>query len=189
MVPRSAKPAAAHPDIERVLLDEDQIQARIQELGARISRDYAGRKLALVGILKGSVVFLGDLMRAITVDCALDFMGVSSYAGANSTGVIRVLLDLRESPEGKDLLIIEDVMDTGLTLHYLLENLRTRKPRSLEVCAFLDKPECRRVKVSAKYVGFKIPNEFVVGYGLDYRERYRNLPYIGVLRKALEVGH
>lgn len=178
----------AHPDIERVLLDEAKIRARIRELGERISRDYEGRRLTLVGILKGSVVFLGDLMRSITVDCALDFMGVSSYMGANSTGVVRVLLDLRESPEGKDLLIVEDIMDTGLTLHYLLENLKTRNPGSLEICAFLDKPECRKVKVSAKYVGFKIPNEFVVGYGLDYRERYRNLPYIGVLKKSVQAA-
>ncbi len=180
----SARSAPRHPDIERVLLDEATIQARIRELGEGISRDYAGRRLTLVGILKGSVVFLGDLMRAISLNCSVDFMGVSSYSGANSTGVVRLILDLRESAEGKDLLIVEDIMDTGLTLHYLLENLRTRGPRSLEVCALLDKPECRRVPVRAKYVGFKIPNEFVVGYGLDYQEKYRNLPYIGVLRKG-----
>lgn len=178
-----ARSAPVHPDIERVLLDESTIQARIKELGGQISRDYAGRPLILVGILKGGIVFLGDLLKAVTADCAVDFMCLSSYSGKGTTGVVRLLLDLRESAEGKDLLVVEDIMDTGLTLHYLLENLRTRNPRSLEVCALLDKPDCRKVAVSAKYVGFRIPNEFVVGYGLDYNEKYRNLPYVGVLRK------
>ncbi len=178
-----ARSAPVHPDIERVLLDESTIQARIKELGGQISRDYAGRPLILVGILKGSVVFLGDMLKAVTADCAVDFMCLSSYSGKGTTGVVRLLLDLRDSAEGKDLLVVEDIMDTGLTLNYLLENLRTRNPRSLEVCALLDKPDCRKVSVSAKYVGFKIPNEFVVGYGLDYNEKYRNLPYVGVLRK------
>lgn len=173
-----------HPDIERILLDETQLRSRIKEIGDQISRDYAGRKLTLVGILRGSVVFLGDLMRAVTADCSVDFMCLSSYSGKGSTGVVRVLLDLRDNAEGRDLLIVEDIVDTGLTLHYLLDNLRTRNPRSLEICALLDKPECRKVDVKAKYVGFKIPNEFVVGYGLDYNESYRNLPYVGVLRQG-----
>ena len=172
-----------HSDIESVLIDEDKIQARVRELGAQISRDYRGRDLTLVGILKGGVVFLGDLLKSVTTDCSIDFMCLSSYSGKASTGVVRVLLDLRDSPEGKDLVVVEDIMDTGLTLSYLLENLETRKPRSLEVCALLDKPDCRKVPVKAKYVGFKIPNEFVVGYGLDYNERYRNLPYVGVLKR------
>jgi len=172
-----------HPDIERVLLSEQKIRGRIKELGETISRDYAKRPLLLIGILKGSVVFLADLMRSISSDCMVDFMCVSSYAGSGSTGQVRVLLDLRESVEGKDVLIVEDIMDTGLTLQYLLENLKTRNPRSLEICALLDKPECRKVPVKAKYTGFKIPNAFVVGCGLDYNERYRHLPYIGVLKK------
>jgi hypoxanthine phosphoribosyltransferase len=172
-----------HPDIERVLIDEKRLQARIAELGLEISRDYQGRELTLIGILKGGVVFLGDLLKSVTVDCAIDFMSVSSYAGKTHTGVVRMLLDLRDNPEDKDLLVVEDIMDTGLTLGYLLENLATRKPRSLEVCALLDKPECRKVPVKAKYVGFKIPEAFVVGYGLDFNEKYRNLPYVGVLRR------
>lgn len=176
--------ALQHPDIERILLGTDEIDSRIQELGRRISQDYAGRQLMLIGILKGSVIFLGELMRAITVDCSVDFMCLSSYSGEGSTGVVRMLLDLRESPEGKDLLIVEDIVDTGLTLSYLLENLKTRRPRSLEICAFLDKPECRKKEVNAKYIGFPIPDEFVVGFGLDYNERYRNLPYVGVLKNS-----
>ena len=174
---------SAHRDIERVLLDESTIATRIKELGRQISHDYAGRGVTLVGILKGSVIFLGDLMRAIEADCSVDFMCLSSYEGKGSTGVVRVLLDLRDNAEGKDLLIVEDIVDTGLTLHYLLENLKTRNPRSLEICALLDKPECRKVPVQAKYVGFSIANEFVVGFGLDYNEKYRNLPYIGVLKR------
>lgn len=178
-----SQPAATvHPDIERILLDQAQIRARIAELGGRITRDYAGRELVLVCILKGSVVFLGDLMRAIALDCRIDFMCLSSYEGKDSTGVVRVLLDLRESAQGKDILIVEDIVDTGLTLHYLMENLKTREPRSLEICAFLNKQECRKTSVKPKYVGFDIPNAFVVGFGLDFNEKYRNLPYVGVLR-------
>jgi hypoxanthine phosphoribosyltransferase len=176
-------PSRVHPDVEKILLDEGKIAARIKELGEQISRDYAGRSLTLVGILKGSVVFMADLMRAITIPCTIDFMAVSSYSGAASTGAVRLNLDLRETAEGKDLLIVEDVVDTGLTLHYLEELLKARGPRSLEICALLDKPECRKTKVQAKYVGFKIPNEFVVGCGLDYNEQYRGLPYVGVLKR------
>ena len=172
-----------HPDIERVLLDEATIQGRIKEIAAQITRDYQGRSLLLVGILRGSVMFMGDLMKSIGVDCQIDFMNVSSYAGSASTGNVRVLLDLRESCEGKDLLIVEDVIDTGLTLRHLVDILKTRNPRSLEICALLDKPMCRKVEVKAKYVGFEIPNEFVVGYGLDFNEKYRNLPYVGVLKR------
>lgn len=151
-------------------------------MGEQISRDYAGKELLLVGILRGSVMFMGDLMKALRIDCPIDFMGLSSYAGKQSTGNVRVLLDLRESCEGKDLLIVEDVVDTGLTLKHLLDILKTRQPRSVEVCALLDKPMCRKVEVKAKYTGFKIPNEFVVGFGLDFNEKYRNLPYVGVLK-------
>lgn len=174
-----------HRDIERVLLDEAQIQERIRELGRQLSADYQGRSPLLVGILKGSLVFLADLMRQISVDFSVDFMCLASYSGAGSTGVVRLLLDLRESAEGRDLLIVEDIVDTGLTLSYLNQNLRTRNPRSVEICTLLDKPGARKVRVQPKYVGFKIPGEFVVGYGLDYEERYRNLPFVGVLRKSV----
>ena len=178
-----ARGACVHPDIERVLIDEGRIQQRVRELGQEISRDYRGRDLTLVGILKGGAVSLADLMKSVTMDCSIDFMSVSSYAGKTSTGAVRVLLDLRDNPEGKDLLVVEDIMDTGLTLNYLLANLATRKPRTLEVCALFDKPQRRRVPAQAKYVGFALPDDFVVGYGLDYREKYRNLPYVGVLRR------
>ena len=177
-----APAARVHPDIERVLIDETRIRRRVRELGAQISRDYRGRDLTMVGILKGGVVFLADLLKSVSVDCSIDFMCLSSYSGQEPTGVVRVLLDLRDNPQGKDLLVVEDIMDTGLTLSYLLENLATRKPRSLEVCALLDKPKSRKAEVQAKYVGFEIPEAFVVGYGLDYYEKYRNLPYVGVLR-------
>lgn len=176
--------APGHPGIERILIDSAALQARVRELGQEISRDYAGRTPTLLGILKGSVVFLGDLLKALTIECSVDFLSVSSYSGRRSTGEVRMLLDLRESAAGKDLLIVEDIMDSGLTLHYLLESLKARSPASLEICALLDKPQCRKVEVRAKYVGFRIPNEFVVGYGLDYLERYRNLPYVGVLKSG-----
>jgi len=173
-----------HPDVEKILIAPAALQARVRELGREISCDYAGRQPTLLGILKGSVVFLGDLLRAITLDCSVDFISVSSYSGRGSTGEVRMLLDLRESAAGKDLIIVEDIMDSGLTLHYLLHALKARRPRSLEVCALLDKPECRKINVKAKYVGFRIPNEFVIGYGLDYYEKYRNLPYVGVLKSG-----
>ncbi|HVE12038.1 MAG TPA: hypoxanthine phosphoribosyltransferase [Elusimicrobiota bacterium] len=175
---------AVHPDVERVLLDTAAVQARIQELGAQITRDYAGKKPVFIGILKGGVMFLADLLRAADLDCQVDFMCLASYSGASSSGVVRLLLDLRESITDRDVLVVEDIVDTGLTLSYLLQNLKTRRPRSLEICTLLDKAECRKVRVEPKYVGFKIPNEFVVGYGLDFEEAYRNLPYIGVLKKS-----
>lgn len=180
----STRAVSVHPDVNKVLLDEAALSARIRELGAQITRDYAGRRLMIVGVLKGSVLFLADLLRAIgsEVDVEVDFVAVSSYAGQSSTGTVRVLLDLRASPEGKDLLLVEDIVDTGLTLTSLTETLRAHKPRSLEVCTLLDKPDCRKTPFTPKYVGFKIPNEFVVGFGLDYDERYRQLPYVGVLR-------
>ena len=176
--------ATLHPDVTKVLLSEDVLRARIRELGAQITRDYAGRRLLVVGVLKGSLIFMADLLRAIgsEVDVHVDFLAVSSYAGTASTGTVRVLLDLRENPEGRDVLVVEDIVDTGLTLSSLTETLRARKPRSLEVCTLLDKPECRKTAFQPKYSGFKIPNEFVVGFGLDYDERYRQLPYVGILR-------
>ena len=176
---------ALHPDIAKVLLDADAIKRRVRELGERITADYAGRPPLLIGILRGSVLFLSDLMREIKLDCTVDFICLASYEGGlSSTGVVRTLLDLRESASGMDVLVVEDIVDTGLTLSYLLQSLRARNPRTLEICTLLDKPDCRKAPVSPKYAGFKIPNEFVIGYGLDYQERYRNLPYIGVLKAS-----
>ena len=177
-----------HPDIERVLISESEISGRISELAREIDADYAGQSPVLVGILKGSVFFLSDLMRRLTVDCRVDFMCVSSYEGERSTGVVRLTLDLRENVQDRDVLLIEDIIDTGLTLGYLRQNLMTRKPRSLEIVSLLDKPEARKVRIEPRYRGFKIPNEFVVGYGLDYNERYRNLPFIGVLKREAQPG-
>jgi len=173
-----------HHALSKVLLDEAALAARIAELGAQITRDYSGKRLMVVGVLKGSVIFLADLLRAIgpEVDVEMDFVAVSSYAGAASTGAVRTLLDLRQSPEGKHLLLVEDIVDTGLTLTSLTETLRAHRPSSLEVCTLLDKPDCRKTPFQPKYVGFKIPNEFVVGFGLDYDERYRQLPCVGVLK-------
>ncbi len=170
-------------NIKKVLVSEEQIRARVKELGEQISRDYANKNPVLIGILKGSVFFLSDLMRALSIDCCIDFMSLASYSGEKSNGIVRLLLDLRETIEGRDVIIVEDIVDTGLTLSYLENILKTRNPRSLEICSLLDKPECRKISVKAKYVGFTIPNEFVVGYGLDLNEKYRNLPYIGVLKK------
>ncbi|MHB2026415.1 MAG: hypoxanthine phosphoribosyltransferase [Elusimicrobiota bacterium] len=180
-MPTKSNPIPA--GIERILIDEATLRAKIAEMGRRISQDYAGRNPLFLSILKGSVIFLADILREIDIACAIDFISVSSYEGADSTGVVRLNLDLKESAAGKDIIIIEDIIDTGLTLHYLIDNLKTRNPKSLEVCALLDKPECRRIPVKAKYVGFSIPNEFVVGFGLDFNEKYRNLPYVAALKK------
>ena len=179
--------APPHPDVKEVLLSESVLRGRIRELGEQITRDYAGRRLMVVGVLKGSVIFMADLLRAIgpAVDVVTDFVAVSSYAGTASTGTIRVLLDLRENPEGRDVLLVEDIVDTGLTLSSLTATLRARKPQSLEVCTLLDKPDARKTPFTPKYAGFKIPNEFVVGFGLDHDERYRQLPYVGVLKRTL----
>ncbi|MFH1726385.1 MAG: hypoxanthine phosphoribosyltransferase [Elusimicrobiota bacterium] len=176
--------ASRHPRIERVLFEADAIHKRVCELGRRITEDYSGRRPVLIAILKGSVIFLADLIREIRLDCPVDFIGMSSYAGdVVPTGVVRIVLDLRESVEGKDVLVIEDIVDRGLTISYLRENLLTRGPRSIEVCSLLDKPDCRKVPIQPKYRGFVIPDLFVIGYGLDYEELYRNLPYIGVLKQ------
>ena len=175
---------AVHPDIDRVLVSAEELEKRVAALGKQISADYKGKDLVMVGVLKGSVIFLADLMRHITSPASIDFICMSSYSGDTSTGVVRFLLDMRESAEGRDLLIVEDIVDTGLTLSYLLQNLATRKPRSVEICALLDKPASRKIRIDTKYVGFQIPDEFVVGYGLDYNEKYRNLPYVGVLKRS-----
>ncbi len=168
--------------IGETLVARDELQARVAQLGGEISRDYAGRELILVGVLKGAVLFLADLMRHIDVPCEIDFMAVSSYGSqTDSSGVVRILKDLDASIEGRDVLIVEDIIDSGLTLQYLMRNLRARQPASLEVCALLTKPERLRVDLSPRYIGFEIPNRFAIGYGLDHAQRYRNLDYVAAL--------
>jgi len=174
---------ALEAGVDEILIDEETLQRRVVELGARITEDYRERDLLLVCVLKGAVFFLADLMRAIDLPLEVDFMAISSYgAGVDSSGVVRILKDLDAPIEGRDVLVIEDIVDSGLTLSYLLRNLQARKPGSLDVCALLTKPERRRNHVPCRYIGFEIPNRFVIGYGLDFDERFRNLPYIGVVR-------
>jgi len=170
------------PELGEVLVTAEDLQRRVAELGREITRDYAGRRLLLVGVLKGAVFFLSDLMRAIDVPVEVDFMAVASYGSAtDSSGVVRILKDLDAAIEDRDVLIVEDIVDSGLTLQYLLRNLGSRNPRTLEVCALLMKPERRKVDLPTKYVGFEIPDRFVVGYGLDHAERHRNLPFVAAL--------
>ena len=172
--------------IGEILVPAEDLTRRIQELAVEVSRDYAGKDLILVGVLKGAVFFLSDLMRQLDIPCEVDFMAVASYGSATkSSGVVRILKDLDAVIEGRDVLIVEDIVDSGLTLQYLLRNLAGRNPRSLEVCALLVKPERQMVDLRTKYVGFEIPNRFVVGYGLDYAERYRNLPYVAALKDEI----
>ena len=169
--------------VSEVLVDEESLRGRVAELGEEISTDYAGRDLLLVGVLKGAVFFMADLMRQLT------FMAISSYgAASDSSGVVRILKDLDIPIEKRHVLVVEDIIDSGLTLSYLMRNLRARRPATLEVCALLTKPERREIDVPVRYVGFEIPNRFVVGYGLDFAERYRNLPYVGVLQEDLGPG-
>jgi hypoxanthine phosphoribosyltransferase len=168
--------------VGEVLIDTDALSARIAELGAEISVDYAGRDLLLIGVLKGAVFFMADLMRKLTIPCEVDFMAISSYgASTDSSGVVRILKDLDINIEGRHVLVVEDIIDSGLTLSYLMRNLESREPATLEVCALLTKPDRREMEVPVRYVGFEIPNRFVIGYGLDFGERYRNLPYVAVL--------
>jgi hypoxanthine phosphoribosyltransferase len=168
--------------VSDVLIGADELQQRIGALAAEISRDYAGRDLLLIGVLKGAVFFLGDLMRALTVPSECDFMAISSYgSGTESSGVVRILKDLDASIADRDVLVVEDIVDSGLTLSYLLRTLAARGPKTLEVCALLTKPDRREVDLACRYVGFEIPNRFVIGYGLDYDERYRSLPFVAVL--------
>jgi hypoxanthine phosphoribosyltransferase len=172
--------------VSEILIDEDTLQNRIGELGAEISDDYRGRDLLLIAVLKGAVFFMADLMRRIEVPCEVDFMAISSYgAGVDSSGVVRILKDLDISIEGRNVLVVEDIIDSGLTLSYLLRNLEAREPASLEICALLTKPARREIDIHCRYIGFEIPNKFVIGYGLDFAERYRNLPFVGVLRDEL----
>jgi hypoxanthine phosphoribosyltransferase len=176
-------------DIEKVLISEDDIQAKLAEMGAKITADYQGRNLLLVGVLKGAFVVMADLSRNIRLPLQFDFMAVSSYGAATKTsGVVRILKDLDHDLKDRDVLVVEDIVDSGLTLKYLLKNLAGRKPASLEVAALLRKEGIQQVDLDVRYVGFDIPNEFVVGYGLDWAEKYRNLPYIGTLRPSAYAG-
>lgn len=173
-----------HQDIDHILVSEEQLKVKVAELGAQISADYKGRDLLLVSILKGAVVFMADLMRAVTIPCGIDFMVVSSYGGANtsSTGLVKIIKDLDQDLTGKDVLIVEDILDTGITLSHLMPMLQMRRPNSLRLCTILSKPSRRKADIEPDYCGFEVPDEFVVGYGLDYDEKYRNLPYVGVLK-------
>jgi hypoxanthine phosphoribosyltransferase len=172
----------ADREIGKILVQQDELAHRVRELAAEVSRDYEGRRVLLVGVLKGAFFFLSDLMRHLEIECEVDFMAVASYGSStDSSGVVRILKDLDTSIEGRDVLIVEDIVDSGLTLSYLLRTLSARNPASLEVCALLTKPERRKVELPIRYVGFEIPNRFAIGYGLDYGERYRNLPYVAVL--------
>ncbi|MGQ9492497.1 MAG: hypoxanthine phosphoribosyltransferase [Anaerolineae bacterium] len=171
-------------DVAEILITKEQIKARIKELAQQISRDYEGQDLLLVCVLKGAVTFLADLMREITIPHAIDFMAISSYgSGTESSGIVRILKDLDTNIEGRNVLIVEDIIDTGRTLHYITQNLKTRRPKSLRICTLLTKPSRREIDIPLDYVGFEIPNKFVIGYGLDFAEIYRSLPYIGVLKK------
>lgn len=173
-------------DILKVLLSEDEIAARVAEIGAQISHDYAGKRLVMVSVLKGSVVFMADLMRAVTVPAEIDFMCVSSYgSGVKTSGVVKIIKDLDNDLAGMDLLLVEDILDSGMTLEYIKKLLLGRNPNSIKICTLLDKPERRKADIVADYKGFEVPDEFVVGYGLDYAEKYRNLPYIGVLKPSV----
>ncbi len=169
--------------IDKVLISEAEIAEKVAELGAQISRDFAGKNLLLVGVLKGSILFMADLLRHITIPCGIEFMAVSSYgAGTSTTGVVRIIKDLSIPIDGYDVLVVEDILDSGVTLSYLLELLKGKNAKSVSLITLLDKPERRKKDVRVDYKGFTVPDEFVVGYGLDYDEKYRNLPYIGVLK-------
>lgn len=173
-------------DLKEVLFTEEDLDKKIRELGKRISEDYKGKDLEVVGILKGSVVFASDLIKKITIPCSIDFMAVSSYGNATeSSGIVRILKDLDNPIEGKHVLIVEDIVDTGTTLSYLLKYLKARKAKSIEIVSLLNKPARRKVELDVKYVGFEVPDEFIVGYGIDYAEKYRNLPCIGILKPEI----
>lgn len=172
-------------DIASILLSEEQIHTRVRELGAEISRDYAGKEPLFVGVLKGCFIFMADLMRHVTINCSMDFMAVSSYSGTTSTGAVKINKDLNQDIAGKDLILVEDILDSGVTLNYLKNYLAVRKPASIHVVTLMDKPARRKADIYADYSCFEVPDAFVVGYGLDYNERYRNLPYIGILKPEI----
>ena len=182
MPPKSKQ--SLHPDVQEVLFDTETLRKRVKELADQLSKDYAGKDPILVGVLKGSAFFLADIVREMTIPCGIDFVSMASYEGENSTGEVRLLLDLRGNPHGRHVIIVEDIVDTGLSLSSLVDNLKGKRPASVEICVLLDKEECRKIPVATRYVGFKIPNRFVIGYGLDYNEKYRQLPYVGVLKKS-----
>lgn len=173
-------------DVEKILISEEDLKKRIKELGEAINHDYAGQEILMIGVLRGAVIFMADLCRAVTLPVAIDFMAVSSYgASTSSSGVVRILKDLDEDVKGRHVLIVEDIIDSGLTLKYLVENLKSRGPASIKICTLLSKPGRRKVDVPVAYNGFSVPDEFVIGYGLDYAEKYRNLPFIGVLKPSV----
>ncbi len=173
-------------DIERILLSEEELKRRVQEIGAKITADYVGKEILLICVLRGSYIFTADLSRAIDLPCLIDFMAVSSYGkGTSSSGQVMITKDLSEHIEGKHVIVVEDILDSGNTLSYLLQLLQARKPASLRLCTLLDKPDRRVKPITVDYGGFQIPDEFVVGYGLDYAEKYRNLPYIGILKPCV----
>lgn len=175
-----------HQGVERILISREEINQKVDEMARTISEEYAGKNPLLVGILKGAMIFMADLVRAVTIDVQFDFMAVSSYGSSSkSTGVVRILKDLDQNIQDRHILVVEDIVDTGLTLNYLLDILKAREPASVRICALLDKPSRREVKVPVDYIGFSIPDEFVVGYGLDYNEMYRNLPEIYVLKQEV----
>jgi hypoxanthine phosphoribosyltransferase len=177
---------AMRDDIESILLTEEQLQKRIREMGQEISRDYADRYPIFIGVLKGCFMFMADLVRNVDVPCSLDFMAVSSYGNSTTTtGAVKITKDLREDIEGRDVIIVEDILDSGVTLHYLTGFLQNRKPASITIATLLDKPARRKAEVYARYAGFEVPDAFVVGYGLDYAEKYRNLPYLGILKPEI----
>lgn len=175
-----------HPDVEEILFSEEELSERVKVLGEQISRDYAGKQILCVGVLKGCFVFMADLVRSLDLNCDIDFMAVSSYgSGTVTSGAVKITKDLSRSIEGRDVLIIEDILDSGVTLSYLRGFLEQRKPASIKICTLFDKPARRKANISADYVGFLCPDAFIVGYGLDYDEKYRNLPYIGVLKPEI----
>ncbi len=175
-----------HPDISEILLTEEQIRARVQAIGAEITRDFAGRAPLFIGVLKGCFIFMADLMRCVDLPCSVDFMAVSSYgSGTSTTGAVNIIKDLNQDIAGKDIILVEDILDSGVTLHYLTEYLSVRRPATITIATLMDKPARRKAPVFARYSGFEIPDAFVVGYGLDYDERYRNLPYIGILKESV----
>ncbi len=173
-------------DVKEILFNEEDLAKKVKELGAKISKDYEGKDLLVVGVLKGSVLFASDLIKNITIPCEIDFMAVSSYGDSTeSSGVVRILKDLDHSIEGKHVLLVEDIVDSGITLSYLLKYLKARRAESIEIVSLLNKPERRTADLEVKYIGFEVPNEFIVGYGIDYAEKYRNLPYVGILKEEV----
>lgn len=187
--PQTGREGSIHPDVERVLLSPEQIRSRVRELAQEISRDFAGRELHLVCVLRGAAVFLADLLRELTIPASVDYIAISSYGTSrSSSGVVRIVKDLEDPVESRYVLVVEDIIDSGLSLQYLTNLLQNRKVAALEVCALLEKPAARKVECRARYVGFSVADEFVVGYGLDYAQKYRGLPYIGTLRPDVYGG-